>query len=120
MVSGAGSDPALPFIRETYRSVCNRTDYGGTVQSATALPGLVGDRSADENDGIVGTADGGFVGGSGRLFVTCVDAKNVRGRADDSNGNLKAPRLLFRLDGTERASGAGSTSGRRVLTSSCF
>ncbi|KAL9178968.1 hypothetical protein ACHAXT_011941 [Thalassiosira profunda] len=48
---------------------------------------------------------------SGRLFITCIEAKNVRGRANDARGDLKAPFLLFRLSGAERASNAGTTSG---------
>jgi len=51
---------------------------------------------------------------AGRLSITCIDAKNIRGRIDDSKGGL-SPYLLFRLNGTERTSKTGNQLGHDVL-----
>lgn len=53
----------------------------------------------------------------GRLSITCIDAKNIRGRANNSSENL-APYLLFRLrDGTERSSKSGNIIGHDIIFS---
>jgi hypothetical protein len=46
----------------------------------------------------------------GRLFVTCQSAKNIRGRINDLNESL-TQHLVFKLNGTERASRTGQQVG---------
>lgn len=50
----------------------------------------------------------------GRLSITCIDAKNIRGRADNAKEDV-SPYLLFRLNGTERTSKTGKQRGHDVL-----
>ncbi|KAL7548756.1 hypothetical protein ACHAWF_012013 [Thalassiosira exigua] len=49
----------------------------------------------------------------GRLLITCIDAKNIRGRIDNSNETLR-PYLRLRLDGIERAGRIGGLLGHDV------
>ena len=48
----------------------------------------------------------------GRLSITCIDARQIRGRAD--NDKEPTPNLVFKLNGTERASRTGTQIGHDI------
>ena len=50
----------------------------------------------------------------GRLSITCIDANNIRGRAEKSNDANLTPYLLFKLNGKERTMKTGNQLGHDI------